>query len=157
MTGNALQTAERHWGFQICSLYWSSSVTVANMHEANTACFVSTNASLFITWCYQLRNNIRYTTTSLLCLSLCNCTSDRESDASLWLTGDDVWHWALFCRCAARASQRSSSVWVYSMLWIKTRTSQTNWPSSSENHASSWLKASKRTSPRYRARCQELS
>lgn len=65
----------------------------------------------------------------------------------------DVWPWALSYRCAAKASQRNSSVWVSWMLWIKTRTSRINWPSSSENHASSSLKASKHTSPRYRARC----
>lgn len=71
------------------------------------------------------------------------------------LISNDVWPWALSYRCAAKASQRNSSVWVSWMLWIKTGTSRTNWPSFSENHASSSLKASKHTSPRYRARCHE--
>lgn len=54
----------------------------------------------------------------------------------------------LCCRCVARVSQRSWSVWAYWMLWIRTRTSPTSWPSSSESPASNWPKASKHTSPR---------
>lgn len=149
-------------GFQICSLYWDFSASVVNIHLDKHSLPCTDEKGYFYS----------FTVFVILChcpiWSVC-LTKNQKLGACLWPTLGCKAHrfklslaplsstyshlpccltLCLFCRCVARASQRSWSVWVYWMLWIRTRTSQTSWPSSSESHASNWPKASKHTSPR---------
>lgn len=146
--------AQEHRGFQRCSLYWDFSVTVVTEQ---------TEAALYwwervyycilfpvVAWFERKRSTTPWTSCRVVVNFCCKAVKivtfrpfkQRGSHLSFCL---NVY---LCCRCVARVSRRSWSVWAYWMLWIRTRTSPTSWPSSSENPASNWPKASKHTSPR---------